>query len=218
MSEDSDGKSTHRWYHHLPPKLAAIVVFLVALTTLMGNLFELNEKRQHAATPAAPPAAQPPATPMPTGGQPVQSTPAVVPAQAPVVSGPLPYRIAVERIAVQDDGSPGTTDWRFTVAADGQPLFAFQQDGLNDLAGSNIAVPDDAHARLRLKPGQSATVTVQGWRLSRLRSPTDTPDVSGRTLVTGNEGSVPVAVTAPAGSGGAFTFYLELQPEAAATP
>ena len=33
------------WYSHLPAKLAAIVVFLVALTTLVGNIFELVDKR-----------------------------------------------------------------------------------------------------------------------------------------------------------------------------
>lgn len=216
MSEESDGKASHRWYHHLPPKLAATVVFLVALTTLLGNLFELNEKRHHVvpATPAAAPQTAPPASP---AGQ-TQQPPAVMPVQAPAVAAPVPYRLTVERIAVQNDGSPGTTDWRFTVAADGQPLFAFQQDGMNDLAGSNIAVPDQAQGKLRLKPGQSAAITVQGWRLSRLRTPTDTPDVSGRMVVTGNDGSVPIAVTATAGDGGAFTFYLDLQPVEPAVP
>ncbi|PZO65134.1 MAG: hypothetical protein DI635_03590 [Pseudoxanthomonas suwonensis] len=211
MSEDSDGKSGHRWYHHLPPKLAAMVVFLVALTTLLGNLFELNEKRQHVVAPDAPAAAPPPA-PVANPQQ-----PAVAPIRAPVVTAPVPYRIAIDRIAVKQDGSPGTTDWRFTVVANGEPLFAFQQDGLNDVAGSNIAVPEQAHAKLRLLPGQTVTVTVQGWRLSRLRTPTDTPDVTGQAVVSGNEGSLPVVVKAAEDSGGSFTFYLDLQPMASAT-
>ena len=41
------------WYAQLPAKLAAIVVFLVALTTLAGNIFELVDKRRTASAPVA---------------------------------------------------------------------------------------------------------------------------------------------------------------------
>lgn len=210
MSEESDGgRSSHRWYHHLPPKLAATVVFLVALTTLLGNLFELNERRQHVATtPAAPaPVAAPETAP---------SAPAVVPDPPPAVVAPVTYRIGVDRIAVDNDGSPGTTDWRFTVLADGEPLFAFQQDGLDDVAGRNIAVPSQADAKLRLRPGQTVTLQVQGWRLSRLRTPTDTPDASGEAVLSDTDGALTVVVAGQQPETGAFTFYLDLQPAAAA--
>ena len=119
------------WYRQLPAKAAAVVVFLVALTTLAGNLLELRNKSRESdeASPAAVPT--PPATP-------AQSAPRTEDEAA---------ILRVERIVVEHDGSPGTTDWRFAVLADGEPLFAFAQGDLDDGDGRNVAVPRDAQAR-----------------------------------------------------------------------
>ena len=111
-----DEQKPRPWYAHLPAKLAAVVVFLVALTTLVGNLLELADKRAAPAvvTRAAQPAPQ--ASPQP-------AEPA----------GPLELR--VDRIVVQHDGSPGTTDWRFSIEVEGEPMLdlAYTEDSRADV-------------------------------------------------------------------------------------
>ena len=66
-----DEQKPRPWYAHLPAKLAAIVVFLVALTTLVGNVFELADKRPAPTAAPAPaqPAPQPPPKPRPPVGR-----------------------------------------------------------------------------------------------------------------------------------------------------
>ncbi len=185
------------WFQQLPAKLAAAVVFLVALTTLLGNLLELREKSgQVLESPAPPPAA--PAT----AAKPQASTPA----------GPVRVRIALDRIAVLDDGSPGTTDWRFTVEADGQPLLAFGQDELDDTGGRNVVRPKDVAAALRLARGQPTRLSVKGWRLSRLRLQ-GAPDAVGEGSVQPGGGEAAIRVAAREASGGAFVFYFSADPE-----
>lgn len=199
MPTDPDGHST-RWYQQLPPKVAAVVVFLVALTTLLGNLFELNEKRD---APAAAPTVPVTITEPPQPTTPVSQT-------APESRR---YRLQVERIVVENDGSPGTTDWRFTVLADGEPLFAFRHDDLDDTAGRNVAIPADAAGSVRLKPGQRLAVSVHGWRLSRLHSAERAPDAAGQGELNAESTSVPIRIEAETPEQGAFNIHIGLDPE-----
>ena len=190
------------WYQQLPAKLAAATVFLVAVTTLVGNVMELDDKRRQRAATAPDRQALP--------GDPAPS--AVKPAVAAPPAAPRKLRVAVERIAVEHDGSPGTTDWRFTVQADGEPLLAFQQDDLDDTGGRNVAAPGDVAAALRLAPDARARLLVEGWRGSRLRLPGSEPDVRGEGTLSGAGGTAAIRVAAPDPRAGAFTFYLSADP------
>lgn len=187
------------WFQQLPTKLAAGVVFLVALTTLLGNLLELREKGRDVLPEVAP-------APSASAG-PTSAGAASAPAPSAVPTGPVRLRVALDRIAVQDDGSPGTTDWRFTVEADGQPLFAFEQDDLDDSGGRNVVRPKDVDAPLRLAPGRQASLTVKGWRLSRLRLQGQ-PDAVGEGVLPVDGAEAAIKVAAPEASGGAFVFYF----------
>ncbi|MCL1633077.1 hypothetical protein M2650_00230 [Luteimonas sp. SX5] len=123
---------------------------------------------------------------------------------------PLPsdkVELQLDRIAVEHDGSIGTTDWRFAVEADGQPLFVFQQDGLDDTGGRNIVNPKDVQAVLRLPAGQRGKITVKGWRGSRLRLIEGEADVTGEGAV-GDGALAPIPVKAMKDSAGAFVFYF----------
>lgn len=182
------------WYLQLPAKIGAVVVFMVAVTTLVGNLMELDQKRRATA-----------ATPTPAAVAPVATAQDAQPAAA---AGPLKLRVGLDRIAVEHDGSPGTTDWRFTVEADGQPLFAFQQDDLDDTGGRNVAVPRDVATTLRLEPGNGAKLTVKGWRGSRFRLPGTEPDATGTGMLTPTGGIAPIRVAAGEAGAGTFVFYL----------
>lgn len=179
------------WFQHLPAKLAGAVVFLVAVTTLLGNLLELRDKSRD--PPPAPASA------------PAQSTPAAPARPAP--SGPVRARVALDRIAVQDDGSPGTTDWRFTVEADGQPLLAFGQDDLDDTGGRNVMRPSDAAASLRMAAGRPVRLSVKGWRLSRFRLQGE-PDAVGEGVLSANGDEAAIRVASREAAGGAFVFYF----------
>jgi hypothetical protein len=187
------------WYLQLPAKLAAGVVFLVAVTTLISNLLELDDKRRARAASAA------------SAAQPRDAAPQPVPAARPAPeppAGPRKLRVAVERIAVEHDGSPYTTDWRFTVEADGEPLLAFQQEDLDDTGGRNVAVPKEAAATLRLPPDAVAKLSVKGWRGSRLRLPDSKPDARGEGTLSGAGGTAAVRVVAADPRDGAFVFYF----------
>ena len=123
---------------------------------------------------------------------------------------PLPsdkLQLQLDRIAVQHDGSIGTTDWRFAVEADDQPLFVFRQDDLDDTGGRNIVNPKDVHSVLRLAAGQHARIRIKGWRGSRLRLIEGEPDVIGEGAV-GDGPLVPIPVKAQKDSAGAFVFYF----------
>ena len=175
------------WYTQLPAKLAAVVVFLVAVTTLVGNVLDLVHDRDGG------PAASSPARP------------AYAPANAPPAE--QTRRLRLERIAVQRDGSPGTTDWRFTVEVDGDPLFAFQQEALDEQGGRNVAVPDEAEGVVRLPTGRRAAVVVKGWRGSWFKFGGE-PDAVGRGLLSASGAIAPVRVQATAGDGGDFVFHF----------
>lgn len=186
-----DEQKPRPWYSHLPAKLAAIVVFLVALTTLVGNVFELADKRTVPAEVPAP--AQP--TPRP---------------QAQVLQPPGPLELRIDRIVVQHDGSPGTTDWRFSIEVEGEPMLAFQQEAMDDTEGRNVAVPDEPSVRVRLGERGNARVVVKAWRGSWFKFGSE-PDATGEGWLTaGDIGTIRVA--AEDAGAGAFVFHFSTTP------
>ena len=188
------------WYLQLPAKVTAGVVFLVALTTLAGNLMELDEKRR----------AREQVAPTPAPGVPAQPATSEAPAPAQTAQARR-LRVSVDRIAVQHDGSPGTTDWRFVVEANGESLFALRQDDLDDTADRNVAVPRDAAASLAVRQDARVALRIKGWRGSRFRLPGGEPDVTGTGVLLGSGAIAPIRVAGPAEQAGAFTFYLSAE-------
>ena len=116
-------------------------------------------------------------------------------------------RLQVDRIAVQHDGSIGTTDWRFAVAAGGEPLFVFAQDALDETGGRNVALPDNAGGDIHVANGKPVRITVQGWRGSRLRLTQGEPDVRGEGLLSA-AGTSAIRVQAGQPEAGSFMFYF----------
>ncbi|MBB1472173.1 hypothetical protein H5368_03920 [Luteimonas sp. MC1782] len=183
------------WYLKLPAKLGATVFFLVALTTLIGNLLELDAKRRERAEQLAPVATI--AVPAPADPD---GTPAAPPAARRLA-------LQLERIVVLGDGTVGTTDWRFAVEAGGEPLFVLQQDALDDTAGRNVALPAGARTTLRVAPAGSL-VTVKAWRGSRLRLPSAEPDASGQGRLALDGAIAPLEVVAIDPAGGHFILHF----------
>jgi len=184
--QNADGQNRKPWYAHLPAKLAAVVVFLVAVTTLVGNVFELVDER---APPAAPELAKP----------------AQPPAEEAAPVGPLDLHL--DRIVVQHDGSPGTTDWRFSIEVDGEPMLAFQQEALDDTGGRNVAVPAEPAARVRDVGDRNARVVVKGWRGSWFKFGS-APDATGEGWLTPSGGIGTIRVAAEDAESGAFVFHF----------
>ena len=193
-----DGKP---WYRQLTTKIAGTIAVLVGLTTLVGNVLNLDERRQKAMQP--PPAAAPAAPRAAAAGN----------DEAPQAAAARKLALGIERIVVVHDGTPGTTDWRFTVEAAGQPVFAFQQDDLDDTPGRNIALPKQATATLRLKPDASVPVVVRGWRLSRFRVGVGAPDATGTGTLAGDGSDLQVDVAATDAGDGEFRFYFAADPQ-----
>ena len=191
-----DERNPRPWYAQLPAKLAAIVVFLVALTTLVGNLFELVDKR--AASVAVPVAPEPSSQAGPAS----QSQPALR-------EGPVELRI--DRIVVEHDGSPGTTDWRFSIEIDGEPMLAFPQDALDDTEGRNVAVPGEPPVRASLGERGNARVVVKAWRGSWFKFGT-APDAVGEGWLTATGGIGTIRVAAEDPMAGAFVFHVSTTP------
>ena len=195
MTPPRDPHSSHAspqlpWYRQLPAKAAALVVFLVALTTLAGNLLELRQKQRDADAP-------PVAAPIPP------ATPASAPQRQDTTA-----TLNVERIVVEHDGSPGTTDWRFAVLADGEPLFAFAQGDLDDGDGRNVAVPRDAQGTLHFRAGREVRIEVRGWRESRLRLVAGEPDATGTGSIGAGTPAQAIRVAADDPAAGAFVFHF----------
>ena len=180
------------WYAQLPAKLAAAVVFLVALTTLAGNVIELIEKRSQPAVKAKR------SSPSPASRQPTVET----------ESQPARVRLQVDRIIVHVDGSPGTTDWRFAIEVDDTPLFVFAQDALTDQAGRNVATPEKAGGILPRSDGKPVRLKVRGWRGSRLRLPGSEPDVAGDVTVVPRGILPPMIVQGDSDDAGSFEFHF----------
>ena len=189
---DNDNKPTggKPIAHVVPAILTGAAALIAALTTVYVNVRGDHPPppQSAAATTVATPAAR----------QPV----------APVVQAARKLQLQVDRIAVQHDGSPGTTDWRFTVEADGEPLFVFSQDDLDDSGGRNVAVPERAAGHLELAPGARVRITVQGWRGSRLRLVQGAPDVRGEGVLAAAGALAPLQVQADEPGDGAFVFYF----------
>ena len=192
MTQPHDPQSPTPWYRQLPAKAAGVVVFLVGLTTLAGNLLELHQKQREAETV---PVAAPPQTP-------------AAPTQAPQDTTAT---LNVERIVVEHDGSPGTTDWRFAVLADGEPLFAFGQADLDDGDGRNVSVPRDARGVLHFRAGHDVRIEVRGWRESRLRLVAGAPDATGTGSVGPGTATQAVRVAAKDLAAGAFVFHFGVE-------
>lgn len=172
--------------HMVPALLTGIAALLAALTTVYVNVRGDQPRPERTVVVAAPAA----------------------PAAAPARTTPERLQLQVDRIAVQHDGSVGTTDWRFEVQVEGEPLFVFGQDDLDETGGRNVARPEDASGTLRLAPGQRAQVLVHGWRGSRFRVMPGTPDVEGRGVLSAAGALAPITVKGARPADGAFVFYL----------
>jgi len=179
---------------HLPAILTGSAALLAALTTVYVNI--RNDLKDEPAPP----------TPVVAAAKPVESVAPALPQQ---------LQLRLQRIAVQQDGAVGTADWRFSIEADGQPLFAFQQDSMTSEGGRNIVVVGadrDASADLELAPGKRIPITIKGWRGGWFKK-TDEPTVTGQGWVTSAGALSPIAVKATDESKGAFTFYFSAAPE-----
>ena len=179
---------------HLPAILTGSAALLAALTTVYVNI--RNDLKDEPVPP----------TPVVAAAKPVESVAPALPQQ---------LQLRLQRIAVQQDGAVGTADWRFSIEADGQPLFAFQQDSMTSEGGRNIVVVGadrDASADLELAPGKRIPITIKGWRGGWFKK-TDEPTVTGQGWVTSAGALSPIAVKATDESKGAFTFYFSAAPE-----
>ncbi len=216
------------WFLKLPAKIGAVVFFMVALTTLVGNLLELDEKRRAALAAAAPTGATAvPAGALATGtpagdaAVPERGTTADDGADADSRAGAHAetesddhrvMQLRLERIVVATDGTVGTTDWRFAVHADGEPLLVLKRDGLDDSAGRNVVAVSDIASSLRV-PAAGAKIEVRGWRGSRLRLPSSDPDATGEGTLSRDGGIATVRVAADDPAGGDFGFVFSATPE-----
>lgn len=132
----------------------------------------------------------------------------------PAPAVPSELRLQLQRIAVQQDGAVGTADWRFAVEADGEPLFAVEQDAMNAQGGRNIVVIDaqrQAHALLQLEPARPVSIAVKGWRDGWLGS-TGEPLAFGEGTLSASGAMGPITVEAENPQDGAFTFYFSAAP------
>jgi len=181
---DNDNKPTSKPIVHIVPAiLTGAAALIAALTTVYVNV--RGDKSPHAA-PATMTVASPPRT----------AAPAVV-----------TLHLRVDRIAVLHDGSIGTTDWRFAVTADGQPLFVFAQDALDETGGRNVALPTDAAGDIQVADGKPVKISIDGWRGSRLRLTQGEPDVQGGGMLS-VAGSSAIKVQAEKPEAGAFVLYF----------
>ena len=137
------------------------------------------------------------------------------PAASAAPAAPQALRLQLQRVAVQQDGAVGNADWRFAIEADGQPLFAFEQEAMTSEGGRNIVVVGEernARANLELPPGKRIPITVKGWRSGWFKK-TCEATVTGQGWVSSAGALAPIAVKGADESKGAFTFYLSAVPE-----
>jgi len=180
---------------HLPAILTGAAALVAALTTVYVNI--RNDLKGDAATPPA----------IVATVKPVESRP-----ELPVA--PQELQLRLQRIAVQQDGAVGSADWRFSIEADGQPLFAFEQDSMTSEGGRNIVVVGedrDASASLELPPGERIPITIHGWRGGWLKK-SEAPLVNGQGWLSAAGTLTPIAVKADDDRKGAFTFYFSAAP------
>ena len=139
--------------------------------------------------------------------QPTAAATKVASAARAMAPAAVTLRLRVDRIAVQHDGSIGTTDWRFAVTADGQPLFVFAQDALDETGGRNVALPADAASDIQVANGKPVKISIEGWRGSRLRLAQGKPDARGEGVLS-VAGPSAIKVQAEKPEAGAFVFYF----------
>ena len=139
--------------------------------------------------------------------QPTAAATTVASAPRAMAPAAVTLRLRVDRIAVQHDGSIGTTDWRFAVTADGQPLFVFAQDALDETGGRNVALPADAASDIQVANGKPVKISIEGWRGSRLRLAQGKPDARGEGVLS-VAGPSAIKVQAEKPEAGAFVFYF----------
>jgi len=189
--------------HSVPAILTGAAALIASLTAVYVNV------RGDRNPPAAVAQTQPVAAAKPARA--IEDTPA--PAK-PIDK----FTLRVDRIAVDHDGSPGTTDWRFVVEADDAPLFAFSQPGLDDTGGMNVARPKQADGTLRLEGRPGARIVIKGWRGRMIFGGGGAPDVSGEGRVSASGAIGPIRVDAPHANpnalpqAGAFVFFLSADP------
>jgi hypothetical protein len=183
---DNDNKPTSGKpiVHVVPAILTGAAALIAALTTVY-----INVRGDKSSQPA------------PTATATAATTPRSTPSDA------IKLRLKVDRIAVQHDGSIGTTDWRFAVTTDGQPLFVFAQDGLDETGGRNVALPTDAAGDIQVANGKPVKISIEGWRGSRLRLAQGEPDVRGEGMLSA-AGATAIKVQAGKPEAGAFVFYF----------
>ena len=179
----------------LPAIMTGAAALLAALTTVYVNIRnDLKDDPPPSVTVAAAPVVTP---------QPAKPAPA------------KKLHLQLQRVAVQEDGAVGNADWRFAIEADGQPLFAFEQEAMTSAGGRNIVVVGedrDAHATLELMPGKRIPVTIKGWRSGWFKK--SDPVVLGEGWLTAAGTLAPITVKAQDEKEGAFTFYFTAAPEA----
>ena len=139
--------------------------------------------------------------------QPTAAATKVASARRATAPAAVTLRLRVNRIAVQHDGSIGTTDWRFAVTADGQPLFVFAQDALDETGGRNVALPADAAIDIQVANGKPVKISIEGWRGSRQRLAQGKPDARGEGVLS-VAGPSAIKVQAEKPEAGAFVFYF----------
>jgi hypothetical protein len=180
---------------HMPAILTGSAALIAALTTVYVNI--RNDIKDETPPPAVAATAKP-----------AEAKPA-----AP--AGPQELRLQLQRVAVQQDGAVGNADWRFAIEADGQPLFAFEQEAMTSEGGRNIVVVGEdrnARANLELAPGKRIPIIIKGWRSGWFKN-SDQPAVSGQGWLSSAGSLAPIAVKAADESKGAFTFYFSAVPE-----
>ena len=204
MSEDPSKRPDRKpSLHSVPAILTGAAALIASLTAVYVNV---RGDRSPPATTQQTQAAAP-------------AAPARVAEANPVPAKPIDkFTLRVDRIAVEHDGSPGTTDWRFVVEADDAPLFAFSQPGLDDTGGMNVARPKDAGGELRLEGRPGARIVVKGWRGRMIFGGGGAPDVSGEGRMSAGGAIGPIRVDAPHADpkalpqAGAFVFFLSADP------
>ena len=182
---DNDNKPANKPIVHVVPAiLTGAAALIAALTTVYVNV--RGDKSSHSAPAAAT---------------------AIASAARTTAPAAVTLRLRVDRIAVEHDGSIGTTDWRFAVTTDGQPLFVFAQDALDETGGRNVALPTHAAGDVQVAKGKTVKIGIEGWRGSRLRLAQGEPDVRGEGMLSA-AGASAIKVQAEKPEAGAFVFYF----------
>jgi hypothetical protein len=179
---------------HMPAILAGSAALIAAVSTLYVNL------RGESSAPTAPVVAVvAPATPV--------EAPAAAAPTAP--AGPRLLRLRLDRVQVENDGSVGSTDWRFQVFADEQPLFTVPMPALSDKPGENLARPADAEqasAEVEVPRNGNVSIGVKGWKKRLL--PGAPAEVHGTAFLALGLDKTVVRVQTDAAKGPAFVLYF----------